>query len=319
MTAHEHASGALSRSRFKDDMRVSHGRILFVSKNHEAPLIICGRCTLGLCGIYKKFQSASFDPCTSSHNSQEKSQNMFHYEELQPLTYWANLDDVHEHERTLHLHTFIYASEANALCEHTVYSEADLEAVLLLCPWEQMSLALTQYFFSFSLSVCCLAVSLSFPLYLLDWFSQSFNLFYASTKWRDAPLQTSLTQDHNAPSHVMYPANFSLSISLSLCHCLSISTRTPSFSVSFPPWQRQTKAFHFPLACLLSVYLYCTKLDSLSHCIPFFSLQRRCLGALGPLLWNRGPASAWWRVWRISVVSEGERGGKRRKRVYYFI
>lgn len=33
------------------------------------------------------------------------------------------------------------------------------------------------------------------------------------------------------------------------CLCLSISARTPSFPVSFPPWQRQTKAFHFSLAC----------------------------------------------------------------------
>lgn len=184
------------------------------------------------------------------------------------------------------------------------------------CRWH----LLNTFTHSISLFVASLCCSLSLSTSLSDSFRLSI-LFYASTKWRDAPLQTSLTQDHNAPSHVMYPANFSLSISLSLCHCRSRSARTPSFSVSFPPWQRQTKAFHFPLACLLSVYLYCTKLNSLSHCIPSFSLQRRCLGALGPLFWNRGPASAWWRVWRISVVSEGERGGKRRKSngVYFFI
>lgn len=69
-----------------------------------------------------------------------------------------------------------------------------------------------------------------------------------------------------------------------LCLCLTISTHIPSFPVSSSPRQRQTKAFHFSLADLHSVCLYCTKLGSLSYCIPSFSLQRRCLGA---------PGSAW--------------------------
>lgn len=43
--------------------------------------------------------------------------------------------------------------------------------------------------------------------------SPSFFFLSASTRWRDAPLQTSLAQVHNAPSHVIWPAISSLSIS----------------------------------------------------------------------------------------------------------
>ena len=118
--------------------------------------------------------------------------------------------------------------------------------------------------------------------------------FFAWTRWRDAPLQTFLAPDHNASSHVIQPAISSLSMSLSLCLCLSISARSPS--VLFP-LTKADKGLSFLLACLCSVCLYCTKLGSLFHCIPSFSLQRRCLGAPGPLLWDKGPASAQWGRW----------------------
>lgn len=63
----------------------------------------------------------------------------------------------------------------------------------------------------FAASLCCsLSLSASLSAFL------SLSPFFASTRWRDAPLQTFLTQDHNAPSHVIQPAISSLSIPLSL-------------------------------------------------------------------------------------------------------
>lgn len=219
-----------------------------------------------------------------------------------------------------HTHIFICAFEADALCEH-IWCEADLEGVLLLCPREQMSLALTQYFLSFSLSINCIAVSLPLSLPPCMCFSRSPSFFFLlrpdGEKLLSKPLSPRITMLQVMWSGLLSPPY----LFLSLCLCLSISASAPSFPVSFPPWQRQTKAFHFSLACLRAVCLYCTKLGSLSHCIPSFSLQRRCLGAPGPLLWDRGPASArwgrWqWRVGRVCVVSEGERGGRKSRSEY---
>lgn len=85
-----------------------------------------------------------------------------------------------------------------------------------------------------SLPVRCLAAL--FPLYLLLRFflpSPSFFFLSAATRWRDAPLQTSLTQVHNAPSHVIWPAISSLSISF-----LFVSVYPEVFPLSqcpFPP------------------------------------------------------------------------------------
>ena len=162
----------------------------------------------------------------------------------------------------------------------------------------------------------CSSLSLSLSLYFDVCFSIGLSLFFALTRWRDAPLQTFLAQDHNASSHVIQPAISSLSMSLSLCLRLSISARSPS--VLFP-LTKADKGLSFLLACLCSVCLYCTKLGSLSHCIPSFSLQRRCLGAPGPLLWDKGPASArwgrwWWRQggWNGSTCWVRERGEEER-------
>lgn len=118
----------------------------------------------------------------------------------------------------------------------------------------------------------CLFLYLSLPFFLL------------STRWRDAPLQTFLTQDHNAPESCdlafhRLPLDVSFSLSLSI-HKRSLSLFP---SVLFP-LTKADKGLSFLLACLCSVCLYCTKLGSLSHCIPSFPLQRRCLGAPGPLL-----------------------------------
>lgn len=130
----------------------------------------------------------------------------------------------------------------------------------MLCPREQMSLALTQVFLSFSpslsLSVHCLAAP--FPLYLhLRFFfplpSPSFFFLSAPTRWRDAPLQTSLAQVHNAPSHVIWPAISSLSISF-----LFVSVFPEVFPLSqcpFPPLTKADKGLSFlpSFACALCV------------------------------------------------------------------
>lgn len=187
-----------------------------------------------------------------------------------------------------------------------------------------MSLALTQYFLSFCLCLlsCCAPLSLS--LHLGVCFSIRLP-FFAWTRWRDALLQTFLTQDHNALSHVIRSAISCLSLSLSLS--LSIHKRSFfSFFLSIlSPLTKPDKGLSFLLACLSSVCLYCTKVVSLSHCILSLSLQRRCLGAAGALLWDKGPASAQrgrWQGWEgVCVVSERTRGRRKSKsdRVYYFI
>lgn len=81
------------------------------------------------------------------------------------------------------------------------------------------------------------------------------------------------------------PACYLLPLYVSFSLSLSVHKRSLSFFPSVPfPLTKADKGLSFLLACLCSVCLYCTKLGSLSHCIPSFSLQRRCLGAPGPLL-----------------------------------
>lgn len=81
---------------------------------------------------------------------------------------------------------------------------------------------------------CSLSLAASLSLFLsLSPFFFLFFFFFASTRWRDAPLQTFLAQDHNVPSHVIQPAISSLSIPLFLVR-LSISARTLFPSVLSP-------------------------------------------------------------------------------------
>lgn len=71
---------------------------------------------------------------------------------------------------------------------------------------------------------------------------------------------------------------------LSVCFSLSPSIHKRSLSLFLSvlyPLTKADKGLSFPLGRLCSVCLYCTKLGSLSP--PSFSLQRRCLGAPGPL------------------------------------
>lgn len=117
------------------------------------------------------------------------------------------------------------------------------------------------------------------------------------------------------------PLSLSLSLSLSIHKCSFFSF----FLSILSPLTKPDKGLSFLLACLSSVCLYCTKVVSLSHCILSLSLQRRCLGAAGALLWDKGPASAQrgrWQGWEgVCVVSERTRGRRKSKsdRVYYFI
>ena len=143
--------------------------------------------------------------------------------------------------------------------------------------------------------------------------------FPAATRWRDPPVQT-FSHSGSQCSESCDPARY-----------LLVSLRPRALALSqcpFPPLTKPDKGLSFLLACLLSVCLYCTKLGSLSHCIPSFSLQRRCLGAPGPLALWRGPASARWGRRRRGCWWEGlvrwvtEWGGRRKsksERVYYFI
>lgn len=94
------------------------------------------------------------------------------------------------------------------------------------------------------------------------------------TRWRDAPLQTFLAQDHDALGYVIQRSVSSVSFcprALLLPLSLSLLTKTD-------------KGLSFLLARLSSVCLYCTEPGCPSHCAPSLSLQRRCLGAVGPLL-----------------------------------
>lgn len=95
----------------------------------------------------------------------------------------------------------------------------------------------------------------------------SISLFFAWTRWRDALLQTFLTQDHNALSHVIQPAISCLSLCLFLF--LSMSARSsPFFLTILSPLTKADKGLSFLQACLSSVCLYCTKLASLTRCSP---------------------------------------------------
>lgn len=86
--------------------------------------------------------------------------------------------------------------------------------------------------------------------------------FFASTRWRDAPLQTFLTQDHNALSHVIQPAISFLSLSVSLCLSVSISAHSLSLSqCPFPPDKGRQRPFISPSLLVLCVFvLYQTRL-----------------------------------------------------------
>lgn len=169
-----------------------------------------------------------------------------------------------------------------------------------------MSLALTQYFLSFSL--CLLPLSLSLSPCLFSY--PSLTLFFIFDQMERCSAPKPLTQDHNAASHVIQPAISSLSLSPSLCPSLSISARSPSFPVSLSPPTKPDKGLSFSpslpvLHVCVCVCLYCTKLGSLSHCAPSFSFQRRCLGAL----W--APALRQGGLPQPSVGGVGEVGGWR--------
>lgn len=154
----------------------------------------------------------------------------------------------------------------------------------MLCPREQMSLALTQYFLSFSLRFLprCVAPCLSCVC-----FSICLSLFFPplfAFDQMEGCSSPNLAQSGSQCSE-SYDSGYLLSLYVSFPLSLSIHKRSLSLfpSVLFP-LTKADKGLSFLLASLCSVCLYCTKLGSLSHCIPSFSLQRRCLGALGPLL-----------------------------------
>lgn len=123
----------------------------------------------------------------------------------------------------------------------------------------------------FAPSLCCslsLSLSISVSVFL------SVSPFF----WPDGEMlcsKTFLTQDHNAPSHVIQPAISSLSLSLSLCLFPSISARSPSFSVSFSPPTKADKGLSFLLACLcLCVFvLYQTRLPLSLYSPPSLSKE----------------------------------------------
>lgn len=175
-----------------------------------------------------------------------------------------------------HTHTyFICAFEADALCEH-IWCEADLEGVLLLCPREQMSLALTQYFLLFPLFAPSLSPSSSLIFLLSPPFFFCFDQMERCST-------LNLSHSGSQCSESCDPACYLLL--LSVCFSLSLSIHKHSLSLFLSvlyPLTKADKGLSFLLGCLCSLCLYCTKLGSLSHCIPSFSLQRRCLGAPGP-------------------------------------
>jgi len=97
---------------------------------------------------------------------------------------------------------------------------------------------------SLILSVCSLAVS--FPI------SPSLGLFFfiRPSRWRDAPLQTFFSQDHNALSHVIQAA-----IS---CFSLSLSVRKLPFYLflcPFPPDEGRQRPFISPRLLVFSVFV----------------------------------------------------------------
>lgn len=153
-----------------------------------------------------------------------------------------------------------------------------------MCPREQMSLALTQYFLSFCLCLlsCCAPLSLS--LHLGVCFSIRLPFFCLDQMERcSAP---NLSHSGSQCSQSCDPVCYFLPLSLSLSLSLSIHKRSFfSFFLSIlSPLTKPDKGLSFLLACLSSVCLYCTKVVSLPHCILSLSLQRRCLGAAGALL-----------------------------------
>lgn len=129
-----------------------------------------------------------------------------------------------------------------------------------------MSLALTQYILSFSLS---LSLSLSSLLYMFH----SLSPVFALAKWRDASLQTSLTQDHNTQSHVIQSAICFLYFIFYLCLCLTISTHIPSFpSVLFPQTKADKGLSFLPSRLALCAFvLYQTRLPLLLYSFLLFA------------------------------------------------
>lgn len=102
------------------------------------------------------------------------------------------------------------------------------------------------------------------------------------------------------------PVCYLLPLCLSFSLSLSIHKRLLSLflSVLFP-LTKTDKGLSFLLACLCSVCLYCTKLGSLSHCIPSFSLQKKVSRGPGAPVLRQGAC--------LSSAREEEEGGKGRR------
>lgn len=125
---------------------------------------------------------------------------------------------------------------------------------------------------TYSILSLILTLSVTPSLYTLVYVSFSLSFFCALTKWRDASLQTSLTQDHNAASHVIQSATSSLFYFLSM----SMSNHQHPYSlfpsVLFPQTKADKGLSFLPSRLALCVFvLYQTRLPLLLYSFLLFA------------------------------------------------
>lgn len=189
--------------------------------------------------------------------------------------------------RLVRAHIFICASEARCIVRTYMVWGWSWGSLIVVPTGADVAGAYSRLSLILSLSLFLFAASLRRSL------STSFYVFFSPVSLLFLSLWLDQMERCSSPNLSRSGSQRSKSCDLA-CHllplyffslCLCLSRSVPSFPVSFPPRQRQTKAFHFSLALLaLSVFvLYQTRLP-LSLCSLLLFPKKVSRGPRAPAL-----------------------------------